>query len=464
MKVFVIGQNGTRLMPCNPQKARKLVESKRAVICNKMPFTIRLLYKSGQTTQPVCLGIDTGTQHIGFAVSANGEIVHKSEVELRSTMDKRSLMETRAEYRRGRRYRKVRYRKPKFKFRTKRVYSEKPVKRKSTGHMTHWTKVPNTVMSNRPEGWLPPSVRSKVDHHIRWICRYRDVLPDNTVTRIEIARFDMARMKDPDIHNELYQQGPLYDKENVKAYVLDRDGYRCILCHSKIGTKRKDGSTVKGRAHHILFKSKGATDNPEHMATVCDRCHTPEAHEPGSKLYDLMLAAKPVKRGLRDATMMNITRVRMCRAFPDAEFTYGNITKVDREHMMLPKTHANDAAAIATRGDTCRICTETLLIRQVRKKKRSLHEATPRRGRSEPNRTARRNPKNTKATGRFRLYDTVEYNGETGFITGFTGSSAYIQDFDGNYITVPGKKYKQVSLSGFRLVRHNNNWVSTART
>lgn len=459
MKVFVVGLNGTRLMPCNPQKARKLIKSKKAIVYRKVPYTIQLLYKTGQTTQLMTLGVDTGTQHLGVAAVSNNEAVYKAEIELRSTMEKRTLMETRKEYRRGRRYRNTRYRKPKFKFKTKRVYSETLVKRKSTGHMTHWIKMPNTVTSNRPEGWLPPSVQSKVDHTIRWIDRFLDVMPQNAKHRIEVGRFDMARMKNPEIHGELYQRGPLYDKENIKAYVLDRDGYKCVLCHSKLGSKRIDGSAAKGRVHHIMFRSKGATDNPEFLVTVCDQCHTLRAHLSGGKLYDMMVAGKPIKRGLRDATMMNVVRKRLYEAFPDAEYTYGNITKVDREHMILSKSHANDAVAIATQGTIVKVPEETAYFKQVRKKKRSLHEAIPRKGRTLPNREAKRNAKNTKSVGGFHLYDTVLHDGKTGYITGFTGKAAYVQDFHGNYLTISGKSYKQISLVLLERAQHNNNWL-----
>ena len=68
MYVFVIGLDGTRLMPCKPRKARKLIEAHKAEIYKKQPFTIRLLYKTGCATQPVTIGIDTGSQHIGIAV------------------------------------------------------------------------------------------------------------------------------------------------------------------------------------------------------------------------------------------------------------------------------------------------------------------------------------------------------------------------------------------------------------
>ena len=78
--------------------------------------------------------------------------------------------------------------------------------------------------------------------------------------------------------------------------------------------------------HHILFRSRGATDNPKYLASVCDTCHTAEAHKPGEILYEWMEQEKQFARGLRDATFMNILRRRLFQAFPEATFTYGNIT------------------------------------------------------------------------------------------------------------------------------------------
>lgn len=458
--VFVIGLNGVRLMPTTPRKARKLLDDGKATVYMKRPFTIQLNYKTGTTTQQVDLGIDTGSQHIGIGIVSEDKVLYKADITLRDTMEKRSLIETRATYRRGRRYRKVRYRKPKFKFHTKRVYSEKLITRKSTKHKTHWVKVTNSFETSRHEGWLPPSVQSKLDHHINWIDRYLDVLPDGTKLHIELGRFDVARMKDPTVHNELYQQGPMYDHENVRAYVFSRDNYKCKCCGAKAGSVRKDGSSVKLIAHHLLMRSKGATDNPDYLASVCEHCHDGISHKEGV-LYEWYCKLKPFKRGYRDATLMNILQSRLRAYYADAFFTYGNITTADRKALLLSKSHANDAVAIAAHGkQSIRNIPETLFFVQVRKKKRTLHEATPRKGRKEPNREAKRNEKNTKRIGKFFLYDKVQYVDKIGWISGFTSSTgAYIKDDNGNYITEENKTYKQVSLSKLHMLKHNNNWI-----
>lgn len=334
MSVFVVGLNGCRLMPTSEREARLLLKHGKASVYRKVPFTIKLNYKTGSTTQPGYLGIDTGSQHIGVSVvREDGTVLHKEEIGLRDSMSKRKLMESRSSLRRGRRHRKTRYRHPKWRLKAKRVYYETPDRKGR-----HWKKQKITFASKRPQGWLPPSLQSKTDHHIQWIKKLQDLLPDGYRLSIELGRFDPARMKDTEIHGDLYQKGPQYDYENVRAYVLDRDRYTCQVCGKKGG---------KLHIHHILYRSHGATDNPQYMATICSDCHSTENHQPGGILYQWMQEQKKFTRGLRDATFMNILRKRLMKAFPKATFTYGNITKADREKLKIPKSHGNDATAIA---------------------------------------------------------------------------------------------------------------------
>lgn len=460
MSVFVVGLNGCRLMPVSERKARLLLKGGKASVYRKVPFTIKLNYKTGSTVQPGYLGIDTGSQHIGVSVvRKDGTVLHKEEIGLRDSMSKRKLLESRASSRRGRRYRKTRHRHPKWKPKTKRTYNEK-ADRKGR----HWKKQKNTFTSKRQAGWLPPSLQSKTDHHIQWIRKLLDLLPEGYRLSIELGRFDPARMKDPEIHGELYQKGPQYDYENVRAYVLARDGYTCRVC------KKKGG---KLHVHHILYRSRGASDNPKYMAAVCSKCHTTENHLPGGILYQWMQDQKKFTRGLRDATFMNILKKRLRKAFPDAVFTYGNITKADREKLELLKSHGNDATAIAlvkTEVKSVKDEEPVIHIQQVRRKKRSLHEETPRKGRKEQNRTASRSDKNTKSvtvtkgSGEKKasmtacLFDRVELDGKKGWITGFTGTSCYVKDKEDNYICT-SSKYKQVSISRLRILHHCGNWA-----
>ena len=466
MKVLVIGANGIGLMPTTPRKARLLLKSHQAVVAQKDPFTIQLCYKTGCATQHCELGVDTGTQHIGVAVIADNCVLLKDEWALRSTMEKRALLASRASNRRGRRFRKTGYRHPKFRPHTKRVYSEKQITRHK--HKTHWIKQKNEFTSNRKEGWLPPSVQSKVDHHIRIINAYLRALPPDTHLTLELGRFDMQKIKKPDISGVEYQRGRLYEYENIKGYVLARQNYKCAICGAKFGSKRKDGSRVKMRMHHIHYVSKGASSNPDDFIGVCDQCHTPEAHETG-ELDKLRKKTKAQARGMRDMTMMNIVAARLRTAFPksrNVSYTYGYITNADRKSMGLPKSHAYDAVAIAkhtaivTDGDlTIQDNAGEMFYVQYRKKKRSLHEANPRKGRKQPNRTAKRNAKNTKRVKNVCLLDRVTYNRQEGVVTSFTGTACRIHDRNGKPI-LRDEDHDTISVSQVTVRHRNNNWVA----
>lgn len=58
----------------------------------------------------------------------------------------------------------------------------------------------------------------------------------------------------------------------------------------------------------------------------------------------------------------------------------------------------------------------------------------------------------------FWLNDKVSALGQVGYITGFTSNGVYIKNKDDDYITLPGKSYKQVGISNLKLLSHNNNW------
>ena len=67
-----------------------------------------------------------------------------------------------------------------------------------------------------------------------------------------------------------------------------------------------------------------------------------------------------------------------------------------RKELGLSKTHYNDAIVISGISNIKENPNEWLLIKQFRKKKRALHEATIRKGIKEPNRMQKRHRKNTK--------------------------------------------------------------------
>lgn len=160
---------------------------------------------------------------------------------------------------------------------------------------------------------------------------------------------------------------------------------------------------------------------------------------------------------------MNALRQRIFDNYLSAYITYGSKTTPQRNAMRLEKTHYNDAIIISGIQTIFENPDEWLLIRQFRKKKRSLHEGIPRKGRKEPNRTQKRNSKNSPHYRGFHMNDKVHVLGKVGYISGFTGRGAYIKDSYNQYITLPNKSYKQVGILNLKLVCHNNNWQYIAR-
>ena len=414
MRVFVKNLKGEALMPCSPCKARKLLKTKQAKIIDYKPFTIQLLIATGETVQECNVGIDTGSKHIGVAITLENKVLVKGEIELRQ--DVKSNLDTRRIYRRSRRNRKTRYRKARFDNR------------------------------KRNKEWLPPSIQSKLDIEFRMIDKFIDLVPNPSLF-IEVGKFDAAKMINSDIEGIEYQQGQTYGYYDTRYYVFARDNYTCQVCHK--------GGILQ--THHIVYKSNGGTDRADNLITVCDKCHSYENHQKGGILYEWQEKHKKVKQ-YKEPPFMNIVRKRVFNKYPKAYITYGSITTPKRKEMGLDKTHYNDAIVISGIEQIIQDESEYFKFQQFRKKKRSLHEANARKGRKTPNTDAKRNSKNTKEAYGFYLNDKVSVNDKIGYIVGFCKDGCYVKNTNGDYIVLEGKTYKQISPKQINFISHNNNW------
>lgn len=111
--IYVQNKTGKALMPTERHgKVRRLLRDGLAVVVRREPFTIRLTYDSTTYTQPVCLGADAGTKHVGVSSTTDSKELYAAQVELRTDIVK--LLATRREQRRTRRNHKCRYRAPRF--------------------------------------------------------------------------------------------------------------------------------------------------------------------------------------------------------------------------------------------------------------------------------------------------------------------------------------------------------------
>jgi len=299
MEVYVLNKGGSPLMPCKSVIARLLLKDGKAKCIRKTPFTIKLLVDTTEYKQKVVAGMDTGSKTIGCAAVANGEVVYQSEVQVRQNVSKK--MEQRRMYRRNRRSRKTRYRKPRWQNRA----------------------------SIRKKGRLVPSIKSKVDSHLREKKFVDSILPV-THWKVETASFDIHKISNPDVERCDYQNGNQKGFYNVKAYVLHRDGYKCQKCKAK---------NTKLHVHHIVFRSNGGTDTPSNLIVLCLNCH--------DKLHKGEFKIKGSKSRTKHATEVGIVKSQLKKHFGEFIETHGYETKFKREQLLqLPKTHFNDAVAI----------------------------------------------------------------------------------------------------------------------
>ena len=225
--VYVVGSNGKPLMPCSPAKARKLLKTKSAAVLQRTPFTIKLLHHAGGYKQPITLGVDAGSKHIGLSACTETKELYKEELTPRNDVVK--LLSKRRECRRGRRHRKTRYRTPRF----------------------------NNRVRSKHKGWLAPSVEVKIQEHITAIHHICRRLPVTKIV-VETAEFDTQRLKamlegKPLPVGTDYQRGEMYDEYNVRQYILKRDNYTCQHC-GKRGSAEKG---VKLHVHHLETRQTG---------------------------------------------------------------------------------------------------------------------------------------------------------------------------------------------------------------
>lgn len=359
--VYVLDMNGQPLMPTERYGyVRRMLKSGKAVVKRRCPFTIQLTYESTTYTQPITLGVDAGSKHIGLSATTEDKVLFESDVELRN--DIVDLLSTRRQSRRTRRNRKTRYRKSRFDNR------------------------------RRKDKWLAPSVQNKVDTHLTVIRKVHEILPITKII-VEVASFDIQKIKNPTINGTDYQQGEQLSFWNVREYVFFRDGHTCQCCKGKSKDKILN-------VHHIESRKTGG-DAPNNLITLCETCH--KGYHKGT-----VKMPKTIKRGMsfKDATFMGIMRWafynKLKEEYPNVRLTYGYITKNTRIRYNLPKEHYIDARCIS--GNPLAVSNGTVFYqRKVRCHNRQIHKMS-----IGKNGYRKRNQAPYEVKG-FRLYDKVKY-------------------------------------------------------
>ncbi len=418
MFVYVQNKYGQPLMPTKRcGKVRRLLSMGKAKVVKRCPFTIRLLYDTGDAVQEVDLGIDAGSKVIGLSASTESKELYAAEIMLRA--DVTENLSVRREHRRSRRYRKTRYRKARF---------------------------DNRVRSKH-KGWLAPSVEVKISSHLKAVSDVMTILPISHIS-VETASFDLQKLK-ADLmglaapKGAEYRQGEQLGFWNVREYVLSRDGHSCQCCRGR----SKDRIL---NVHHIESRKTGG-DAPNNLITLCETCH---------KGYHAGTVKLPESFGrgavFRDAAFMGIMRwefyQRLKETYPGmVSMTFGYLTKNARIGNGLEKTHAVDARCISGHPNA-----EPLgywyYQKKVRCHNRQLHKAAILKG------GVRKSNQAPKEVYGFRLFDRVMYNGQECFIFGRRTSGYFdIRLLDGT------KVHPAVSYKKLKLLEHSRSILTERR-
>ena len=413
--VYILDKENKPLMPTNRHgKARRLLKLKMAEVVRKNPFTIKLLYDCNNCTQPITLGVDSGTKHQGFSATSEKQELYTSQIEERD--DIKELLVTRREARSTRRSRKTRYRAPRF----------------------------NNRISSKHKGWLAPSVEHRIDSHIKEINLICSILPVTSIN-IEVADFDLQKLK-ADLY-ELskpvstdYQEGEMPGFSNLRQYILYRDNYKCKCCK---GASKDNVLEV----HHLISR-KIAGNAPSNLITLCKTCH--DGYHAGN-----VILPKFNNKSLqfKDSTQMGImkwnlyNRLKMLYPEKKIKLTYGYITKFNRIKYGLEKSHVTDTFCTTENFNANRLG-YFYLKKKVRCHNRQIHKFKIEKGGVRKLNQAPFKVKN------FELFDKVEFNNQICFITG-RRTSGYFALKDINY----NKISDSVKFDKLKFISHSSGFL-----
>ncbi|MDQ3232019.1 MAG: RNA-guided endonuclease IscB [Pseudobdellovibrionaceae bacterium] len=320
-RVLVLSNSKKSLMPCHPARAKELLKKKRAAVYRRFPFTIILKDRAEGDVQPIELKVDPGSRTTGIALV--GELKRGKRVIFAAHLSHRGqsvkdALESRRSLRHSRRARKTRYRAPRFLNRT------------------------------RPEGWLPPSLRSRVGNVKSLANKLLRFSPISAIA-VETVRFDMQKLENPEIYGTGYQQGTLLGYE-VREYLLEKWGRRCAYCS-------KEGVPLE--VEHIRPKSLGGSGRVSNLTLACRPCNEKKGSRPieeflKSKKDLLSKIVNGAKAPLKDAAAVNASRYAIGNALKTLglpiSFSSGGRTKFNRCQQNYPKDHWVDAACVGESG------------------------------------------------------------------------------------------------------------------
>ncbi|WP_353171016.1 RNA-guided endonuclease IscB [Paracandidimonas soli] len=319
MAVYVLDKQGRALMPCSEKRARLLLARGRARVHRLTPFVIRLVdrLRIDSDVQPLTLKLDPGSRFTGMALvrqqAQRLSVLSLFELLHRGAAISKALGQ-RAGFRRRRRSANLRHRAPRFDNRTK------------------------------PSGWLPPSLRHRLDTTLGWVTRLRRWAPITDLA-VERVKSDMQVMQNPEISGVEYQQGELFGYE-VREYLLEKWGRCCAYCGAE---------NTPLEIEHIIARGNGGSNRVSNLTLACRSCNQRKGSQPvewflKNKLQLLARIKARAKAPLRDAAAVNATRNALLGALLHTGLALatgtGAQTKYNRRRLGIPKAHTLDAVCV----------------------------------------------------------------------------------------------------------------------
>lgn len=313
-RVLIVDAERRPLMPCTPARARLLLKAGKAAVLRRFPFVLILREARPEAVvEPLRVKLDPGSKTSGIAVlhGQSGEVVWAAELTHRSPQIREALAKRRA-VRRSRRSRHTRYRKPR------------------------------CANRRRPKGWLAPSLRSRVLHLLTWVNRLSRWCPVGALS-LELVRFDLSLLQNPEIDGIEYQRGTLWGTE-VRHYLLAKWQHQCAYCQA---------AGVPLELDHVHPRSKGGSDRIANLVIACRLCNEAKADQAIEVFLadrsEMLVRVQAQRRApLHDAAAVNSTRWALYDYLKTldlpVEIGSGGLTKWNRQSRNLPKSHWIDAA------------------------------------------------------------------------------------------------------------------------
>ncbi len=319
-KVFVLNSKKEVLMPCSQARARRLLFAGKAAVYRRIPFTIILKYEVVPNNQEIEFKVDTGSKTTGIAVVGNFQrgrvLLWAANLTHRGQAIKDNL-QSRSNLRSGRRSRNTRYRPARFMNRT------------------------------RNKGWLPPSLKSRVDNIKSWLSKLISRVQISEC-HVETVRFDTQKMQNPEISGVEYRRGELFGYD-IREYLLEKWERTCVYCGKK---------DVPLEIDHIKPKSLGGGNRVSNLTISCRPCNQKKSNTPVEQFVTdkikLNKLLAQVKVSLKDAAAVNSTRNTVGEVVKSfglpTSFWTGSRTKFNRTNQNYIKDHFIDAACIGETG------------------------------------------------------------------------------------------------------------------